>query len=207
MHSRKYAADINVWSLYCVRSQEHVDDLTAKQIKIICSSLPADDRTNWLAWHKGADEWKPIEKFVEFFPSDEAVEHKQATPPSNAEAPNFNDRLFEDETTMLNLNMADVSTSERRTHQRVLREFPVELRFVRGKMSSKTVDISIGGMKLEDKLPLATHSPFRAVITGPRGMNLEVQCALISNPNEQGGSRIKILMNPNVSLLRQWLLN
>ncbi|HMN70143.1 MAG TPA: PilZ domain-containing protein, partial [Bdellovibrionales bacterium] len=152
--------------------------------------------------------WQPIGAIAEFYEDVRQLKgrHKESPPlqetPVQEPAPRR--PLFEDapgDPTHTTLVVEKSTTSERRTARRYDRSFHFRVRAGEGKyFATRTSDVSMTGLSLQDSLPTWIQKKFRAELAHNQG-SIEIICERISD------TQLKIEETANWEALRAWIVS
>lgn len=184
------------WSLMNRDDLRQVSGLTFEQAKFIVGLLAPEEHENWLAWHEGLTEWKPLIKLKQLTQSGEGprIAHPPLPPPLDGEG----DALAEIEEPVV----------DRRLNRRFLKEFKVKILGVSGGVfSTETLNVSSSGMLLRDPVPDAVGKSFSCELTREDGSKMKLFCSVVKDAHEAKGTRIKFLDVSQPKVLLAWLID
>ncbi len=218
-----------LWCLYNKKSDVQIDSLKLSQAKAIVSSLNAVSWPLWMAWHEGLSDWQLVATFPELF-DDPATRKIAPAPPTSphrvsAEPPKVKSQEAElpdnDATGIHKVKpfttqdfdsddpefiLQKYAATDARMHSRFPKSFAVTIRFDQVKTECRTLDMSLGGMKLDRLLPTEACGVNINAEIKRRDAVLILECKAIPEPNSRGASRLMILKISDEELLRGWLL-
>jgi hypothetical protein len=217
------------WSLYNKKSDVQIDSLRLSQAKAIVSSLNAASWPLWMAWHEGLNDWQLVSSFRELF-DEQSTSRIPPAPPTSP--PRFNPEppktkipeLEAPDTDATSIHKVKAFTSQdfdvddpefilqkyaatdARLHSRFQKSFAVTIRFDIVKAECRTIDMSLGGMKIDRLLPSEACGVNITAEIKRRDAVVILECKAIPEPNIRGSTRLMIIKVSDEELLRGWLL-
>lgn len=222
------AASVN-WSLYSEISGRQIDGLTFTQVKGFVACIPPEQAEFWLAWHEGIAAWAPLTEFPLLFEQNRTNERRPppVPPPVRPRTPAAVERApapdslsgvsekeveLNDELTSVAFELHRGGGMDRRLNRRYQKmeryqKFKVEFGVPGGVFSTCTIDISIGGMLLEDLVPPDAPALFNARVSRRDGSSIQMFCKIITLPDGKPTARLKAVNMNHEEILRSWLLD
>ena len=202
-----------LWSLYNERSHIQIDYLSAEQAWKMIAAEDPKTRGYWMLWHTGTTRWKPV---ADFESANDYIRQVSKLPFTYPAVPDEDDRLRAEEERRIgqfdlhdpavSIGIESSSVQDSREHRRFKQQYRVDIEIKGQKFTTYTVDISLGGMRLEDKLPPTNISSFLARLEQESGANIYVKC-VFSDPQGLRRDRIRfVLDDAKTAVLRTWLL-
>lgn len=214
-----------LWSLYNKDEKLRIDDLKPDQVKIILLAIPTAKMEGWFACQEGDLHWQSIAAIPEFYEDVRQIKGLEAAPikiaagaepsisspvrptaatnpPANKPTPNRRP-LFEDapdENATGSLMLENVSTRERRSARRFVRQLNFHMRVGDHEFNCLTLDVSMSGISLSEPLPSWAAKTFRAELE-LNGQKVKVHCAMVSK------TQVKFQDSESWHIIRSWIVN
>lgn len=205
---------VSTWRLWDLRSGCRIYRLEAEQVRALVSSMTKERRNDWVGWDPVREEWRPL---FEFYGHDGEGERRETTqtavgepePEASALSRAGDEELTGERAAVhggVLPKLASEETnavqdaSERRKYKRIQVTVPAELRSDDHKVLMSTVDLSVGGMRFQERIPRRFDGPFtvRFLIAGAC---IEVKCeALWTSKGES--FRAKVIDKTSSDLMR-----
>lgn|GEM_PF-4864979 len=202
-----------MWSLYNERSHIQIDYLTAEQAWKIIAAEDPKTRGYWMLWHTGKTRWMPVSDFES---ANDYIREVSALPFTYPAVPNEEDRRRAEEERRIaefdlqeqagGIDLDNSTVQDSREHRRFKQQYRVDMEIEGQPFTSYTADISLGGMRLEDKLPPSNVSSFTARLENESGTTIYVKCVLVDPTGLQRDRLRFILDEAKKAILRTWLL-
>lgn len=201
------------WSLYHRSEKNLLTDLRTDQLEAIWAALPEALRSQYLIWKDGLKNWKP---FTEFPILIEDLRHStQTNTISPPQPPPDESKIDEIETAIIRQleselaqppapDRARLSMNEHRQADRVHSNLRVRVAIAGKEFTTRTVNISMLGMQLRDRLPSWVPKYF-AIELHYESAVIPLFCSRIKSEDGSADTRIKIESNDNCEILRRWL--
>ncbi len=213
------------WSLYNQKTEKQVDGLKLSQVQAIISSLTPNEIVHWKAWHEGLTEWQSISKFAEFSKhykanilSEESeiirsirgsqVTKKSSITKTGTEKKEVSLRPvfeLEDDLEKSRLILLGDVKAEERGSLRYKLNMDVKVKIDTLVIECRTIDISLGGMWIDQQLPRAANSLTVSCTIERSGKLLKFSCLVVPDPKLVGSTRLIIKKLNDPELLRTWL--
>lgn len=209
------------WSLYNKAEKLRIDDLRPEQVRTILLSIPASQIQNWYACQEGDLQWAPLRSVSEFYRdlhgsqdqtiTDVSVQRaagddlSDSIPANTASVAKTNIRrpLFEDPPEGLQsdptLEITKAQTNERRLARRYPRKLDFKATHEDKVFTTRTLDISMGGMSLETIVPDWLPRTFRAELS-LNDSRVRIVCKRIN------ANQLRLMEAGSWDLIRQWLV-
>jgi hypothetical protein len=186
------------WSFLNEVTHQQADGLSFQQAEFIESIIPTENRGAWLVWHEGLNDWVALDECKEFGGRHNAGRMSPPLPPKR-------DSSIENSDASTRLQMK----IDNRLNRRFVKNFAVEIIGQSATFQTKTVNLSVGGMKLYEPLPAIVGATFNAVLKRKNGLQLTLFCALLRTPKgvDETNDRIRILGAEKEGVLRSWLMD
>lgn len=186
------------WSFLNEENGRQIDGLTFLQAEFIASLISKEDRFSWLIWHEGLPEWRPMEESSEL--ANVAEMPSMASPPKPPR--NVTGKSSEKEPKIK-------SEVDQRLARRFLKSFGISIKRSDGStFQTKTVNLSMGGMLLQDDLPKDLPKSFEVTIHRKENQALSVFCTTLRLPAEgRANRRLRIVGTTQEGTLRNWLVD
>jgi hypothetical protein len=172
------------WSFLNENSGHQVDAFNFAQAELLFAHIAPSERTSWLFWREGLLEWTPL-AICEDFPN----AHVHAPPP----LPTPQNKISYE--------------ADRRHARRLERHYQVEITGSGGgTFQTTTLDVSMGGIRLKDVVPVTLGRSFELKLTQPGGKSIKLFCSLLKIPKDSLVSqRVRIVGTNQEGVLRAWL--
>jgi hypothetical protein len=209
---------ITLWSLYNSVDKIQIDDLKTEQVRTVLLSIPTVKMKDWMICRKGSLHWQSILQVPDFYEdvrdlkgdtqnlqaSD--LEHqspKQRSAPPDARRPLFEEIDLDAEETLSLMNAGQGEVKERRSARRHMKSLRFEVIQGGQTFKTETVDVSMAGLSLEEKLPDWAKKEFLAVVSlNDHKMKLRVSRV----DDDSSKTKLKIVEAEHWDVLRSWVV-
>ncbi|MCB0411423.1 MAG: PilZ domain-containing protein [Bdellovibrionales bacterium] len=194
------------WCLVNSRTGHMIKGLAFNEARAAVSGFSEESRTDWWVWNEGWPDWKPlIQVRLLIEPMHRTM--KIEPPPFQIQSDKNNRRkgdvevlqedtphkVFHLDETLEDLEISKVDFVNR-VHRRIHRRFKVRIHQNGLEFVSYTVDISAGGMQLEDTLPEWVAGYCQVFIVKLETKKaIEVTCSVVENQKPTERTRLQIL--------------
>lgn len=190
------------WCLLNSDSNLSLNGLTFNEARAAVNALPLDSRIDWVVWREGWTRWKPLVQVRELLePLSRTLE--VMPPPYESQLDQVESQIlhaFRDDEELVNANTAtrDLEVTDHqfveRVHKRLRRRFKVHINQGTNKFTTHTVDVSVGGLLLEDVLPDWVVGYCQVVLVRKETKQaVEVTCYLVENQSPKDRRRLQIV--------------
>ncbi len=210
-----------LWCLLSSVTGQSLNGLTFSETRAAVSAL-ADTRVDWLVWREGWTKWKPLVQVRELL---EPIhrEMKQNPPAYEIQMDDVEKQvrdIFSSETDEWTQSTVDYQTAtkdletlghefQNRLHKRLKKRFKVQIVQSSNKFTSHTIDVSVGGILIEDVLPDWVVGYCQVFLIRPSNKKaIEITCFLVENQAPHDRRRLQILPLKDESAeqqLEEWL--
>lgn len=199
MRKREY-----YWSLHHAPRKKHFDDLRTDQVEAIFSVLPPSEVEEYQVWREGFQAWKAFTDFPLLLEQLRgAPQVAVEPPPAPVESVQVLDRKMET-TIELELEGSGVNGGESgREKARYEGSFTVKIKVGEATFVSKTANISLNGIQLENPLPKNLPKYFPVGLFQGREM-IPLLCSAVTSTGPS--NRLRIESNEYEDVLRTWLI-
>lgn len=196
-----------LWCLLNSQTGLELRGVTFSEARAAVGVMPTGSRVDWLVWREGWREWRPLIQVRELLEPFHR-ELQQEPPAIDLQVDEVEKRIrdaYREDEAGLGAPIIDISgeTRElemmdkefiRRSHKRIKKRFKVQITAGTQKFVSHTIDISIGGLQLEDILPdwVVGYCQVLIINTETRKA-IEVTCSLVENQSPNDRRRLQIL--------------
>lgn len=190
------------WSIYYKVDEVRLDGVRTDQVRAILCGMREEVLPFWMVWEEGTETWRPARTIMPNLRGLETAAPWPALPPAQALAAPTDPSsrgLFE-----IDPIAAPTSSSKQRGSPRQNQSLEVVLDLNGKLVTTRTVNISLGGMLLETALPHEPKTPF-SVVVKKDGEELHMRCRLL--PSSEDKPRLFIDHCNKLSLLRSWILS
>ncbi len=193
------------WRLYDLRTNCQIDHLNIHQVRALLSSMNYERHCDWVCWDASLLEWKSVSHFPELKcsspdhdssvtaiseePVDEKmeIEYSQVTETAPGARTAVGSMSEPDSHQSQNIQQYQ----ERRRHKRWSVCVAVELSSENYKIWTSTVDVSLGGLRFQERIPKRFDGLFKARIT-KGGQSVEVNCLALWDSGKSDSFRAKV---------------
>jgi hypothetical protein len=190
------------WRIYDLRTNCQVDHLNLYQVRALLSSMTRERYRDWVCWDASHLEWKSLGQFPELRKallgydsaitavSEENVEERTEPEISKLteNAPGM-ETVIGSKANEPETNQCQVQ--DRRRHKRWPVNVAVELSSENYRIWTSTVDVSLGGLRFQERIPKRFEGLFKARIT-KGGHSIEVNCMALWDGIESDCFRAKV---------------
>lgn len=132
--------------LYNIKTGQLLEGLSVSEAQAAVMPIPKTERQDWFVWIQGMSDWKPLSFVAELnFPLQRNINYPELPNESTSS------QIVE------GLNSVDVSESLHefidRQHERIIRRFNIEIERDGKVFKSHSINVSVGGVYLEDPVP------------------------------------------------------
>lgn len=204
-----------LWCLYDAENGERLDGLTIEEVRCFVSRISPKERVNWLVWREDWKKWKVVSRVPDVLkPNDRQM---GAKPPPIPEEYREDDtiiairRLYQgnevDNQAATEVEVVAVSEipdlpieSEgaefvHRAHQRLKRRYEILIDCNGQKFETNSVDVSVGGILLEDPLPDWVFGYCTITVVKPATREaVQLTCSIVENQPPNG--RFRVALSP-----------
>jgi hypothetical protein len=195
------------WSLHHSARKKRFDDLRTDQIEAIYSVLPEADLKEWQVWREGFQAWKAFDEFPILLEQLRGAPQKAIEPPEPpVESIKVFDRKME-KTINFELEKGGFKADGESGRERARYEgtFTVKIKAGDAIFVSKTVNISLNGIQLENALPKKLPKYFPIGLYWNREM-IPLLCSVVTSSATGASTRLRIESNEYEDVLRTWLI-
>lgn len=192
------------WSLYNEIKGRQIDGLSFIQVKGISETMDPASVNQWLAWHEGLTDWALLETFVELWGGNGPQRREVPIPPVSPTAGRPGQQgSGEEDTGELELGVTRVV--DQRFNKRFVKNYNVMVNAGSTVYKTRTVNISLGGMRVHDPIPESLGSKFTITLSRKGGFFIQLKCVRILGPSGPQ-TRLRFLDAEDTDL-RAWLLD
>lgn len=211
-----------LWCLINARNGNTIRALSLNEARAAIAGVPEESRVDWWVWREGWPDWKPLVQ-VRLLTEPLYRSMNEEPPAFNVDvslmerrgSSTFDPRVKHETHTMLEMDseieelMIAGAEFVSRTHRRMKRRLKVKIKQGDRKFVSHTVDVSAGGLHLEDLLPDWVAGYCQVVIIKPDSKKaIELTCSVVENQKPEERTRLQIINMNNQELeraLEKWL--
>ena len=142
------------WSLVNEVTHLQADGLNYQQAEFVVAIIPNDQKENWLVWHEGLANWIPL------------LESKELTgqKPTGRRAPPLPPQRESQELSASDAGGRAQMKIDNRLNRRFVKKFSVEIFGMSGSFKTTTINVSLGGMRLQDPIPAIVGNKFNVLL-------------------------------------------
>lgn len=124
-----------------------LEGLSISEAQAVVMVLPKSEKPNWCVWIKGMNEWKALSYVPELnFPLQRNINYPEL--PKEQTTSQVVDGLYE-----IDLDEDSLKEFIDRQHERIVRRFKVTIERDNNTFESHSINVSVGGVYLEDPVP------------------------------------------------------
>jgi hypothetical protein len=200
------------WSLYNIKDEIRVDGLRTIQIKALLPALLKSTPDDWMVWQEGTNDWRPAGEITEILAREKNLSNVPPMPPMISIAKEkLTYKEWAEKTqggSPSEEREPSIRTLDSRMSPRFLHRFKLKINFENKITDNCTLNISIGGLKIET--PLSEDMSGKPVaVTLINGSNEMLLNCLVIRPRKKGDAidRLFIVSCKSMETLRRWILS
>ncbi len=226
----------SLWVFYNMPKAAFYNGLTFQEARAIAKILTPEERAQWIVWKEGWSQWKKMSAASELLVSTSTVLRVMEPPALPTEFTKSKseimviDDIGENETAIElenedneavavaaavpSVDSSEVDLNEApenfvvRKDQRVAAEIDVEIISQGRKFTTKSVDLSIGGIQVKDPVPNWLAGYCTIILRRPElKQGLEFVCSVVENQDPAERKRLEIHPSKDTVHLKRWLLD
>jgi hypothetical protein len=191
-----------IYSLFNEPEMVRIDRLTEEQALVVLKGLSKSAIKEWDVWHVGLKNWLPAGMFLDSYDKEKSQVPLGLSVPdsSHSESSDIN------KSGLSLKEEAQVWQVQRRKHSRYQSRMILEVELEGKIWQTTTVNVSLGGIKLEETLPFPNNTPVNLVLKHGNS-KLHLRCQVINDQaNPEDRTRLMIQSCEHLELLRHWIV-
>jgi len=183
------------WRLYDLCTNCQIDNLNLDQVRALLSSMTYERYRDWVCWDASHLEWRSLTYFSELRNALPAFDSANTAVPEAIIVEKDEREVSQVTESAPGAETVICSELERHSQRRRYKRWPVcvsvELSSENYKVWTSTVDVSLGGLRFQERIPKRFDGLFRARIT-KGGQTVEVNCFALWDEKSSESFRAKV---------------
>jgi hypothetical protein len=198
------------WSMYNKKFKTLVECVSFSQLRAFVVTVSKDEYEHWMVWREDQAQWNELEEMISQILPVNSRDHTPPSLPPHVVGDGLPENMIqglvaEALTPQLTPPPANDNYHTPRLALRLHRSFDLMIDYKGRLITTKTVDISLSGMKIQQNLGTEIYAPFNVVLKSTYG-NVDLICELLTSDNPSDRARLKILSTRSLEKLREILM-